>query len=216
MTQIMSIDKYIDKCVHTQIVYMITGILPNGNKSAPKFWLVFSRNFSQYTPRRPQNHFSEPIMNDCMLWWAGCRIHSNHISPIHAFGKALRTLLIALIYFDATWNSIALPSRYSARHNWQLGLIVFFYRIAWILRLRIYIYVFFFQFLALTHWGLVTYVATEIWVNIGSGNALLPDGTKPGCHLHQSWLIISHVLWHSPQGNFVRDAQNIDPWHAFY
>ena len=28
----------------------------------------------------------------------------------------------------------------------------------------------------LTHWGLM---ATEIWVNIGSGNGLLPDGTKP-------------------------------------
>ena len=23
------------------------------------------------------------------------------------------------------------------------------------------------------------YMATEIWVNIGSGNGLLPDGTKP-------------------------------------
>ena len=28
----------------------------------------------------------------------------------------------------------------------------------------------------LTHWGLVM---PEIWVNIGSGNGLLPDGTKP-------------------------------------
>ena len=31
----------------------------------------------------------------------------------------------------------------------------------------------------LTHWGLVTPYASENWVNIGSGNDLLPDGTKP-------------------------------------
>ena len=32
----------------------------------------------------------------------------------------------------------------------------------------------------LTHYGLViTYMATEIWINIGSGNGLLPDDTKP-------------------------------------
>ena len=32
---------------------------------------------------------------------------------------------------------------------------------------------------ALTHCSLVTPYATEIWVNIGSANGLLPDGTKP-------------------------------------
>ena len=31
----------------------------------------------------------------------------------------------------------------------------------------------------LTHCGLVMTLATLIWVNIGSGNGLLPDGTKP-------------------------------------
>ena len=32
----------------------------------------------------------------------------------------------------------------------------------------------------LTHWSLVTpYIAAEILVNTGSGNGLLPDGTKP-------------------------------------
>ena len=32
----------------------------------------------------------------------------------------------------------------------------------------------------LTHWGLVTsYGERDPWVNIGSGNGLLPDGTKP-------------------------------------
>ena len=31
----------------------------------------------------------------------------------------------------------------------------------------------------LTHWGLVIHVALEILVNTGSGNGLLPDGTKP-------------------------------------
>ena len=27
-----------------------------------------------------------------------------------------------------------------------------------------------------TYWG---HMVTEIWINIGSGNGLLPDGTKP-------------------------------------
>ena len=31
----------------------------------------------------------------------------------------------------------------------------------------------------LTHWGLVMPYGAKIWVNIGSGNGLLPDGTKP-------------------------------------
>ena len=32
------------------------------------------------------------------------------------------------------------------------------------------------------HWGIGEkwgHMATEIWVNIGSGNGLLPDGTEP-------------------------------------
>ena len=42
----------------------------------------------------------------------------------------------------------------------------------------------------------------EIWVNIGSGNALLPDGTKP---LPEPMLIyINGVLWHSPENNFSK------------
>ena len=35
-----------------------------------------------------------------------------------------------------------------------------------------------FQFV-LTHWGPVTPYGANIWVNIGSGNGLLLDGTKP-------------------------------------
>ena len=37
------------------------------------------------------------------------------------------------------------------------------------------------------------HMATEIWVNIGSGNGLLPDGTKP---LPEPMLINSEVNWH--------------------
>ena len=41
----------------------------------------------------------------------------------------------------------------------------------------------------------------HIWVNIGSGNGLLPDGIKP---LPEPMLtIIQGVLWHSPQRNFT-------------
>ena len=38
-----------------------------------------------------------------------------------------------------------------------------------------------------------------IWVYIGSGNGLLPDGH----YLKQFQLIIQEVLWHSPEVNFT-------------
>ena len=91
----------------------------------------------------------------------------------------------------------------------------------------------------LTHCGLVT----EIWVNIGSGNGLLPDGTKPlpepmltyhqwgpktftwkkfheRCPKHQSlkwtWKTINQTLLKSPRGQWVEesaDSDNTDPLH---
>ena len=51
-------------------------------------------------------------------------------------------------------------------------------------------------------------MATEIWVNIGSGNGLLPDSTKP-LHLNQCWLNICEVQWYSYEGNLMRDASTI-------
>ena len=33
--------------------------------------------------------------------------------------------------------------------------------------------------IAVTHCGLVMQMVSGIWVTIGSGNGLLPDGTKP-------------------------------------
>ena len=43
--------------------------------------------------------------------------------------------------------------------------------------------------------------------NIGSGNGLLPDGTKP---LPEPMLtFISEVLWHSPESNFTVSIQAI-------
>ena len=45
-------------------------------------------------------------------------------------------------------------------------------------------------------------MATENWVNIGSGNDLLPDGTKS---LPEPMLLfISKDLWHSCEDNFTR------------
>ena len=41
------------------------------------------------------------------------------------------------------------------------------------------IYIVLFGICILTHCGQGHHMATEIWVNIGSGNGLLPDGTKP-------------------------------------
>ena len=47
-------------------------------------------------------------------------------------------------------------------------------------------------------------MATDIWVNIGSGNRLLPDGTKP--LPEPMYIIISKVLWYSSEGNFITDT----------
>ena len=50
-------------------------------------------------------------------------------------------------------------------------------------------------------------MATEIWLNIGLGNGLLPDGTKP---LHEPMLTYNEgSLWHSPDDNFT-SAQEIN------
>ena len=35
----------------------------------------------------------------------------------------------------------------------------------------------------------------------------------PSHYLNQYWLIISEVLWNSPEGNFKENAQNIYPWY---
>ena len=43
-----------------------------------------------------------------------------------------------------------------------------------------------------------------IWVNIGSGNGLLPDGTKP---LPETML--TKIQLHSSDGNFPRDTSVI-------
>ena len=51
-------------------------------------------------------------------------------------------------------------------------------------------------------------MATQVLINIGSGNGLLPDGTKPlpepAC-----WLIIKGVLWH-----VTRSAHEHNLWHV--
>ena len=40
--------------------------------------------------------------------------------------------------------------------------------------------------------------------------------TVPSHYLNQCWLINSEVLWHSPDGNFIKSAQNIYPWNEFW
>ena len=56
-------------------------------------------------------------------------------------------------------------------------------------------------------------MAAEIWVDIGSGNGLLPDGTKP---LPGPVLIYDRrSLWHSSDNNFVWSIQNINSQNVF-
>ena len=53
----------------------------------------------------------------------------------------------------------------------------------------------------------------QIWDNIGSGNGLLPDGTKP---LPAPMLIlISEVLWHLPESYFTASVQTTIPYDDF-
>ena len=49
-------------------------------------------------------------------------------------------------------------------------------------------------------------MASQILVNIGSGNCLVPDGTKP-YYLIQCELVINDLLWYSPEGNFTGNDQ---------
>ena len=39
--------------------------------------------------------------------------------------------------------------------------------------------------------------------------------TAPSHYLNQCWLVISVVLWHSPEGNFRGNAQDIHSWYEF-
>ena len=50
-------------------------------------------------------------------------------------------------------------------------------------------------------WPILAFDNMKLWVNVGLGNGLLLDGTKP---LPDSWTnvgsIISRVQWQSPEG----------------
>ena len=55
-------------------------------------------------------------------------------------------------------------------------------------------------------------MVTQICVNIGSGNGLVPSGTKPLPEpmltqiyftIHQCWLFLGEILWHSPDCKFT-------------
>ena len=37
----------------------------------------------------------------------------------------------------------------------------------------------------------------------------------PSHYLNQCWLVIGEVLWHSPEGNVTRNAQDNYPWYKF-
>ena len=50
-------------------------------------------------------------------------------------------------------------------------------------------------------------------VNIGQGNGLLPDGTKPLPKPLLYWLIISRVPWHSSEGIIIRRNEDTSLSH---
>ena len=50
-------------------------------------------------------------------------------------------------------------------------------------------------------------VGTYASVNNGSGKSWFPDATKSS--IHRCWLIITEVLWHSPDGSYTGNTQDI-------
>ena len=57
-------------------------------------------------------------------------------------------------------------------------------------------------------------MVTKNWVNIGSGNGLLPDGTKPlpePVLTNHHWGLVALL----PNGNFTLNAYHIWPWYEF-
>ena len=56
-------------------------------------------------------------------------------------------------------------------------------------------------------------MVTQIWVSIGSGNGLLPDGAKP---LPEPMLIfVTEVQLHLPNTNFTDSAQATNLYDEF-
>ena len=62
--------------------------------------------------------------------------------------------------------------------------------------------------------GLVTsYEYHKIWSTLF--RVMASCVMAPGHYLNQCSLIISEILWHSPDGNFTRNSQDICPWYEF-
>ena len=59
------------------------------------------------------------------------------------------------------------------------------------------------------HYGILTSCGAKL-VNIGSGNGLLSDGTKP----LPGPMFATHQ-WNSPEDSFTGNAQDIYPWYKF-
>ena len=77
---------------------------------------------------------------------------------------------------------------------------------------------------SLTHWGLVTDGDIDLglhWLRIyyqwlgAIVHVMACCLTAPSHYLNQCWLITSEVLWHSSEGNSIRNAQHIYPWYEF-
>ena len=70
-----------------------------------------------------------------------------------------------------------------------------------------------FHMLIFTHCGLVTPYGIRSGSTLAQTMVCWP--MAPSRYLNQCWLIISEVFWHSPEGNFIGNAQDIYLWHTF-
>ena len=86
-----------------------------------------------------------------------------------------------------------------------------------------------FHDISLNAWLKFSLISQEQWVNSlwprdvnwrqGSGSTLAQVMacclTTPSHYLSQCWLVISEVLWHSPDRNFTENTQDIYCWNDF-
>ena len=56
-------------------------------------------------------------------------------------------------------------------------------------------------------------MATQIWINIGSGNGLLPSSAR-NHYQNQCRIIINEVRWNSPKTSSTESAHDINSWNG--
>ena len=92
------------------------------------------------------------------------------------------------ISYDIRYHTILVALMWWFLESSTMFTVLFVLLIIWLMNVKQFMRIWLLPFHMLTHCG---HMVTEIWVNIRSGNVLLPDSTKP--LPEPMWLIISEV-----------------------